>query len=226
MEIAEQHSSCGYGLTTAELRDQGFLVKQKIIERLCQNWHLFVLERVYRPRPNPIRKLLQVSGLRINLVAQIKEIRDLEVFYTNFTEIIYQRGQARTQIMPLVDHKSKLAVGQALGASADTQLALEARIDAKRALKKLGRPLAEVIVHHDQDGVYTGHCWLHEIVVRSKARISFSVNEAKENIHMESFTFKEVVTERLWCHNLVRKHSALGNKAAMEYLKEKWLLTR
>jgi len=63
----------------------------------------------------------------------------LEVLYTDFTEIIFRRGQAKAQFMPIIDHKSKVVVGHAVGPSDDTDLALEAWRKAKRTLKSLGQ---------------------------------------------------------------------------------------
>jgi len=43
---------------------------------------------------------LKKSGSKINLVAQLgDDIEDLKVFYTDFTEIIYQRGRAKAQLI-------------------------------------------------------------------------------------------------------------------------------
>ena len=58
----------------------------------------------------------------------LKEIDDLEVFYTDFTEIRYRRGLAKAQLMPIIDHRSKLAAGHALGESADKIFKREGQI--------------------------------------------------------------------------------------------------
>jgi len=146
--------------------------------------------------------------------------------------------------MPIVDHQSKLVVGHAVGPRDATDLALEAWRQAKQTLKRLGQRLEDVIIHHDQDGVYLGHRWVHEIIVNSKSRISYSEEGAKENVHMESFngrfkqenrdlfwdqddleSLKKVVAERIRYYNFVLKHSALGNKSPIKYLKEKGKIT-
>jgi len=184
--------------------------------------------------------LLKEAGSKINLVSHLKEIDDLEVFYTDFTEIIYRRGLVKAQLMAIIDHRSKLAAGHALGESANTDLALQVWRRAKATLKRLGRRIEDIIIHHDQDGVYTGHRWLNEVVVNSKARISYSEDGAKGNVHMESFigrlkeenrllfweqedleSLREVVNVRIRYYNHVRRHSALGNKSPIKYLKEK-----
>jgi len=80
------------------------------------------------------------------------------VLYTDFTELRYGGGKA--WLMALLDHATKLAVGWAIGASADTQLALRAWRRARRWLRRHGVPITGMIVHHDQDPVYTGYGWL------------------------------------------------------------------
>lgn len=242
MESAACHPEYGSRRTTAELQERGFAVNHKVVERLHRSWGLSVMRRVKAPKPNPLRELLRESMSQLNLVSQLKEIHDLEVLSPDFTEVIYQRGKARAQLMPIVDHQSKLVVGHALGPSANTELGLEAWGRAKQTLKKLSQSLERVIIHHDQDGVYTGHRWLYEIVVKSKSLIASSEDGAKKNVHIESFIgrFKEenrdllweqpdieslrkVVDERIRYYNFARKHSALGNKAPMKYLNEKGL---
>jgi transposase InsO family protein len=97
-----------------------------------------------------------------------------------------------------------------------------------------------IILHHDQDGVFIGHGWLYQIAVKYKVQVSYSENGAKENVHMESFIgrfktenrllfweqkdldpLEKVVNSRIRYYNFVRRHSALGNKSPIRYLKEK-----
>lgn len=83
-------------------------------------------------------------------------------------------------------------------------------------------------------------------MVKDNLRVSFSENGAKENVHIESFNgrFKEenrllfweqedleslrrVVDQRIRYYNQVRRHSALGNRSPVQYLREKGkILTR
>jgi len=244
MEIARLHPEYGYRRTTSEHVEQDFVVNHKVVQRLHRHWHLSVIKRVRPPKPNPIRKLLKEAGSKINLVMHLKEIDDLAVFYTDFTEIRYRRGLAKAQLMPIIDHSSKLVAGHALGESADTDLALQAWRRATATLKRLGRRIEDIIIHHDQDGVYTGHRWLNEVIIDSKARISYSEDGAKGNVHMESFNgrfkvenrlifweldditeLKKVADKRIRYHNFVRRHSTLGNKSPVKYLKEKGKLS-
>jgi len=213
MEIAKKHPEYGYRRTTSEIAERGFHINHKVVEKLHRHWNLSVMRRVKKPKLNPIVKLLKEAGSKVNLVSRLREIDDLEVFYTDFTEIVYSKGQAKAQLMPIIDHSSKLVAGHALGKSANTDLAIQAWKKMKTTLKKFGRRTEDIIIHHDQDGVYTGYRWLHEVMLNSKARLSYSEDGAKENVYMESFNGR--------FYNFVRKHSALGNKSPMKYLKEK-----
>ncbi|MFW6130664.1 MAG: integrase core domain-containing protein [Atribacterota bacterium] len=79
---------------------------------------------------------------------------------------------------------------------------------------------------------------------QSKARISYSEHGAKGNVHIESFNgrfkvenrsifweqeeieeLKKVVYERIRYYNFIRRHSVLGNKSPIIYLKEKGKLS-
>ena len=187
LEIARRHPEYGYRRTNAELRDRGIQVNRKVVARLHASWDLAVIKRIRKPKTSSMAKLLKETGPRVNLVANLSSIDDFEVLYTDFTEILYRRGRAKAQLMPIIDHSSKLVVGHALGDADNTELALEAWRSAKKTLKRYGLKTEGLIIHQDQDGVYLGHGWLYELAVRDKVRVSYSENGAKGNVHMESF---------------------------------------
>jgi putative transposase len=142
-------------------------------------------------------KLLRETGSKINLVAGLSEVDDFEVLYTDFTEILYRRGRAKAHLMPILDHTSKLVLGQALGEADNTELALEAWRRAKATLRRYGRETEGLIGHQDQDSVYLGHGWLFGLVVLDKVRVSYSENGAKGNPNMESFNSRFKAENRL-----------------------------
>jgi putative transposase len=245
LEIARQHPEYGYRRTTSELGERGYRHNRKVIQRLHQCWDLSIGRRIKKPGVNPVQAIVRAAGPQVNLVAGREDIGPLEVLYTDFTEIRYQRGMARTWLMPIVDHTSKLVVGHAVGERADTELAVTAWAACTEMLKDFGIALHDITIHHDQDGVYLGYGWLNQVVVKSRARVSYSLNGAKGNVHMESFNgrFKEenrlifwehesfrslqhVVDERIRYYNDERRHSTLGNKSPMSYLKEEGFLVR
>ncbi len=243
--IARAHPEYGIHRTTAELKDRGIRINHKVIEKLHQGWNLSILRSIRKPKPSPIRTIIREAGPYANLVAALDAIDDFEVLYTDFTEIIYQRGKSKAELMPIIDHRSKLAVGHALGESADTELALKAWRKAASVLRGYGRKPKDIVIHHDQDSVYTSHRWLYEVVIKHKGRVSYSENGAKGNVHMESFngrfksenrllfweqkdlsSLEKVVNNRIRYYNQIRRHSALGNKSPMQYLKEKGKIPR
>ena len=240
LEIAKDHPEYGYRRTSVELNEMGYPINRKVVSRLHNYWGLSLMRTTKRPKKSVIRALLQETGAFINLVAQLEEIDDFEVLYTDFTQIRYQRGYGKAQWISIIDHKSKLIFGHALGESSNTDLALKAWRMVRSSFRKLDQNIEGVIIHHDQDGVFTGHRWLHETAVRDKVRVSFSEDGAKGNVHMESFIgrFKdenrsifweqedlyslwEVVKSRVRYYNRQRRHSALEYKSPIKYLREK-----
>ncbi|MHA1380984.1 MAG: integrase core domain-containing protein, partial [Candidatus Helarchaeota archaeon] len=61
-------------------------------------------------------------------------------------------------------------------------MALRAWRQAKQTLKRLSQKVKDTIIHHDQDGVYIGHKWLYQVVVKDEARGSYSEHGARGNV--------------------------------------------
>ena len=76
-------------MVKAELWELGYKVNHKVVERLHRSFYLTVMRKTRKPRVNPIQKLLKQVGARINLVSQLKEIKEFEVIYTDFTGIVF-----------------------------------------------------------------------------------------------------------------------------------------
>ena len=239
MEIARQHPCYGYRKVVDELRSRGWETNHKVVRKLHKAWDLTILRSVKHPKQSAIRQALRSMGNRINLVSGLPCIDIFDVLYTDFTELRFDRGRAKAQLMPIVDHAGKLVVGWALGDSANSELALEAYARAKRRLLQFGMDLTSVIIHHDQDPVYTGNAWIRALRIEDGVRISYSLDGAKQNTFMESFNahFKEenssifweqksivslrnVVQSRIEYYNDIRRHASLGNLAPMQYLKK------
>lgn len=242
MEIAKDHSGYGYRRIKPELQERyGCRVNHKVIQRLLKTWELVMARNTKRPKPSGIKRAIRSAGLDINLLRKILETREpgiLEVLVTDFSELVYAQGTKKMQFMPIVDYRTKTALGWALGKSANTEMALAAWVMAKGAVKSLGNPIKGIIVHHDQDPVYTGYRWGGRLLIEDEARLSFTENGAKDNTAMESFfgRFKEenrslfldaqtptelksIVKERIRYYNTQRRHSSLGNIPPIAYFK-------
>lgn len=245
---AVRENSCyGKRRLVDELRETyGHRVNHKLMAKLSQCWGLSLIRAIKKPKSSGIAKAIKKAGSKANLVYPILEketaglriINPFEICYTDFSEIIYDQGFKKAQFMPILDYKSKLVPGLALGPKDDTQLALTSWAVAKIKIEKLGFPIKGLILHSDQDPVYTGYSWQHQLLIKDKVRLSFSQAGARENPCMESFfgkfkqenkslfldcqTFKElkaVVGERVLYYNTERRHSSLGNKNPMQFVK-------
>ena len=237
-EIAREHTAYGYRRTTSELQDTfGQPVNHKVVQRLHRLWGLPLLRTTHRPQPSGIRQVIVAAGTRVNLVAQLNEITPLMVLYTDFTELRYADGNQKAMLMPIIDHGSKVILGWALGESANRTLALKAWDVARQKLEQLGVDPAHIIMHHDQDAVYTSYAWTGRLLLEDHLHISYTLDGAKDNPEMEAFNsrfknenrsllldaptlevLKQVVKERLNYYNEVRRHSSLGNVAPLVYL--------
>jgi len=240
LDIAHDHPFYGYRQVARELRETyGQTVNAKVVRKLQKAWELPLIRAVHPPKPSAIRRVIQQIGDWANLVATLEAIRPLQVLYTDFTELLFDRQRQKAHLMPLVDHASKYVVGWSVAMAKNTSLALAAWSRARRNLEHFGIDLATVIVHHDQDTVYTAHEWLRHVRLLDKARISYALNGARDNTEMESFNshFKAENSSRLWdqtdlagvirvvqsgllYYNDIRRHASLGNVSPAEFLRK------
>lgn len=239
MQIARRHPYYGYRKVTEELRQKGHLVNHKVVQKLQKAWELPLIRAVRHPRRGPIREALQSMGERINLLPLLKDIGPLELLFTDFTELPYDRESKKAHLIALIDSVSKLAVGWAVGRTANTELALNAWERARHRLQRYGIDLRKVVVHQDQDGVFTGNEWLRTLRIEYGVRVSYSLDGARGNTAMESFNghFKEENAARLWdqkdlagvvrvvesgmqYYNDIRRHASLGNISPFDFLKK------
>jgi putative transposase len=237
-EIARDHPEYGVPRIMPELRDEHHIgVNHKVVERLLGMWDLSILRSTHRPRPSCVRKVIIEAGERANLVAQMTEIGPFQVVYTDFTEILYAGGRRKAVLMPIIGHASKVAFGWAVGQSRGTPLALRAWERAKETFRQMGISYTGLIMHHDQDSVYTGYEWTSQLLLKDKSRLSYALGGAKDNPEMESFNghFKgeghslfleaqsldelvAVVDDRMRYYNTVRRHSAIGYVSPLTYI--------
>ena len=236
-QVARTHPDYGYRRTTAELLEgAGVVVNTKVVRRLHQLWELPLLRRTRVPRPSAVRAAITHAGAHANLVARFDAIAALAVLYTDFTELRYARGKA--WLITLLDHVSKVVAGWALGAHADSPLALAAWRHARTWLRRHGAPVAGIIVHHDRDPVFTGYAWTGQLLLRDQVRLSYALRGCRDNPEMESFhsrfksenrsllldaltlaDLERVVAQRLTYYNGRRRHSSLQNQPPLHYLR-------
>ena len=236
--IAREHSAYGYRRVTVELREAcGHVVNHKVVQRLHQLYELRLLRSTRAPKPSGIRQVILAAGGRVNLVAQLEQIGLFEIAYTDFTELLFADGTQKAYLIPIIGHVCKMAYGWAVGKSANTALALEAWERAEETFQELDIPYAEMIIHHDQDAVFTSYDWTGQLLLKDSVQVSYALGGAKDNPEMESFNgrFKEenhslfldaqsltelrvVVDERMEYYNTERRHSSIDYLSPLTYI--------
>jgi len=200
-----------------------------------------VANRPSKPKVGSVRKVIDEAGDEINLVAKLEEKREIkigEIGITDFTEIVYDNGTRKAQLMTVLDYHSRAALGWEVSPKKDTELALVVWSKTKVRLRKLKFSVKKFIVHSDQDPVFTGQAWARQLLIEDRAQISYSTNGCHGNTRMESWhsrfkgenkslfadckTLEEVrekIKQQVRYYNYRRRHSALKNKAPMRYIK-------
>ena len=241
-EIACEHPEYGIPRITKELQDvYQIVINHKVVQRLLRLWRLSLIRNIRMPKPSGIQKVIKTAGKRANLVAGLEKISLFEVVYTDFTELVYADGTEKAHLMVIIGHTCKMVFGWAVGESANTKLALKAWSRAKQSFKKYGIACEGLIMHHDQDSVYTGYRWVKKLLVKDKAQLSYALNGAKDNPEIESFNgrFKtenrslildaqnlnelnNTVEERIEYYNQERRHSSIDYLSPATYLQKRF----
>lgn len=239
-EIAREHPEYGVPRTVVELREAyGQQVNHKVVRRLHRLWDLAILRATKAPKVSGVRQVIILAGDRANLVAQLEEIKPFSVAYTDFTELVYANGQRKAYFMPILGHSCKVVYGWTLSKSANRQAALAAWEQAKTMMMTEGIDWQGMIIHHDQDPVYTSYAWTYQLLRQDKARLSYALSGAKDNPAMESFfsrfkteghsrflaaddfeQLQQIVTERVAYYNQSRRHSSLGQQIPLVMLRQ------
>lgn len=238
VKIIGENPAYGYRRIQPDLEEAiDEVVNHKRLRRLLNEWDLALLRAVSRPKRSGIVRVLKEAKGHLNLAAGL-DPDPLELLSTDFTEIPYAAGRKKAHLMAMLDVDSCWVPGWAVGPSADRALALRCWNVVGRAYSDLGRDLAGVIVHQDQDPVFTSHAWLQALILDAGARVSYSERGAKDNPWIESFwsRFKgenaslfteardlkdlaELIDTQMRYYNRRRRHSRLGNQPPQAYLK-------
>lgn len=212
-----------------------------------QAQELVTLRSAYRPPESPIRQILLKLKDRMNLYAPLLAreaagtavIGIFQVLTTDFTEIIYDKGKRKMQLMPVIDHTSKYCAGHALGKTPTSEVAVRALTNAANGVEKLGYTLDGALIHHDQGPAYISFDWLVQTLVGYTMKLSYALRGAKDNPAQESFNgrFKKenrdlfwecrsetevtaLVAERIKYYNEQRRHSSIGYLSPLDYIKK------
>jgi putative transposase len=237
-KVARKHPEYGYRRATSELAEvHEEVVDRKVVQRLHRLWDLPVIRGVKAPKPSPIRLAIAAAGDRANLVRDLQVIEIFEVFYTDFTEIVFSRGKAF--LIVIIDHASKLVTGWSLSSVKTTGSALQAWDRTTRTLKRFGLTMQGRIIHQDQDSIFTSYDWIKQVLQKDGARVSYSLRGPSDNPEMEAFNgrfkvenrslllgtrsieeLRDIVRQRLRYYNRERRHSSIANMAPLTLVKK------
>ena len=231
LQIAKDHPEYGYRRVGPELTARVVKkVNHKLVQKLMKDQELVTLRAVNRPPEGPIRPILLKLGNKMNLYRPLLDketegkviIGIFTMFTTDFTEILYDQGRKKVQLMPLIDHQSKYCPGFALGSTATSEAAAKALTNAGEGVRHLGYQLEGAIVHHDQGSAYISYEWLCQVLICHNMRLSYALRGAKDNPAMESFNgrFKKENRDLFWeCQTLEELAVVVGER--IKYYNEK-----
>ncbi len=187
-EIIKDHPGYGYPRIKVTLEEEyGRLVSYKGLDRLLNLWELRLARRTRKAKRSPLRQAINKAEGELDLVEGREKIGSFEVAHTDFTEIPYDGGERKAQMIPIIGHRSKMIFGWAVGKHSYMDLAARAWERAKETFRVQGISWEGMVLHQDQDSVFTGNRWVDKVLIEDGVRLSYSQNGARGNTLMESF---------------------------------------
>jgi putative transposase len=237
IDIIAEHPNYGWRRILPDLREAaGEPVNHKRLKHLLREYDLGLARQVQENKPSPLREIVREAGGSVDLVNG-RSWNALQVLSTDFTELSYANGYKKAYLMAMVDIESRVVFGWALGKSPNRELALTCWDKTTARLDAIGENPEGMIVHHDQDTVYTSYQWLDRLLLQNRAKVSCSTRGAKDNPWIESLwsrlkcevgsqlqeaenikKLNNVLEERMEYYNTVRRHSSTLNIPPARYL--------
>lgn len=236
--IIADHPAYGYRRIRPELEARTRkMVNHKRPRRLLNEWDLSLTREVSRPEPSGVWQTLDRASGGLNLVADW-EPKPMEMLSTDVTKIHYANGARKAYLIAAVDPVSSWVAGWAVGPSPNRELALTAWQRVQESLRAVDRSLARVVVHQDQDAVFTSYDWFEALLVDVDVVVSYPENGAKGNPWVESFwarfkaknasligtagtlaELREVIGAQMRYYNRQRRHSGIDYRSPVEFLR-------
>jgi transposase InsO family protein len=198
-------------------------------------WGLKRIRKVKYPKPSPLAKHIKDLGAEANLIAKLTEVKLFQAILTDFTEIKCSFGTIIYLIL-FSDMLSKRIIGWNVSFHKDTENALKGYFMAKRYLKRMKANLNSVIIHQDQDTVFTGYEYAGTLL-NDGISLSFTEKGFKDNPFMESCIghfkdeykhliqeaknideAKDIIRKCIKDWNKERIHSALKGRSPDEFI--------
>ena len=173
--ILREHPDYGYRRIVVELAARlGEPVNHKRVKRILRDNHWSLVRQLPRYRPSGVQRILQKRPSELDLVRG-RPFGVLQAVSTDFTELPYAAGSRKAWLIVIHDLVSRWVVAWAVGRRRNRELALECWNQARGRLKRWRGDLTGLIVHQDQDSVFTSYRWLRTATVGGRrATIVFS----------------------------------------------------
>jgi putative transposase len=227
----------GYRRLKPELEARtGKRINHKRLRRLLNEANLGLTRHLPKHRPSEVQRILKDSVGQLDLVNG-RSWDVLEVLSTDFTELRYAGGTRKAWFMAMVDIVGKWAPGWAVGPRRNRDLAHKCWQRTVQSLEAFNAEMKHMIVHQDQDAVYTSYDWLRTLLIDAQAKVSYSEAGAKDNPWVESLwgrlkteigsliteaeTLEElrlVMDSHMNYYNSQRRHSSINYQAPLSYL--------
>ena len=236
-KLIKDNSGYGYRRITLGLyKDHGVVINHKVVIKLLKHWNLQKIRKVRKPKPSPLQRYIKELGARVNLFEKTTNPGLFKVLFTDFTEIKCSFG--KIYFIPFIDLKSRRICGWNIGFSDNTDNALSAYVKTRRYLKRMNVDMGNIIIHQDQDRVFTGYRYAGELL-NDDVRLSFTEKGFKDNPYIESFfsrfkeeyidlittakdlkEVKDIIKKCVLKWNKSRIHSALQGRSPDEFIRE------
>ena len=229
------HPDYGYRRIKEDLADRtGIVINHKRLRKILSTYELSLPRHLPKRGKNPVLKLIQEVGQDANLVKK-RVVDPFCVFCTDFTELLYCQWDKKAWLMAFLDIHTRWIAGFGVAQHRNRDLALFCLDQLQNNLACLDRRLKDILIHHDRDSVYTSYDWLHRVLIKERAGISFAMNGAKDNPWIESFwgrfktenktlimqaeslaELQDVTQKQMTYYNQARRHSALSYRTPQQ----------
>lgn len=221
VKIVTNNPSYGYRRIQLELKNKdGIIINHKPLKKLLKLWGLTSLRRIKGRKKSGIEKILEFLGERANLVKRLKKEVDLfELFFTDFTRLVYQQGQKTLWFCPYLEAKTKGITGYGLRESPDSQTALEGYQETKRFLGRHQGKMTKTMIHQDQGSPFKSYEYVGTLVKDGVALSYSRKGKFEDNPEMESFfgRFKDEWKKVIFEAQTRKEIEAIVKKAVKYY---------
>jgi len=225
IKIITLNPSYGYRRIQLELKNNyGIVINHKPLKKLLKLWGLAGLRRIKGKKKSGIEKILEFLGEKANLLKRLnKQPEIFELFFTDFTRLVYQQGEKVLWFCPFLEAKTKMIAGWGLGKSPNTQTALEGFWKTKKIVEKNKGKIAKAIIHQDQGSPFKSYEYVANLI-KQGVTLSYSrKGKFEDNSQMESFfgRFKDEWRKVIFEAKTEKEVKAIVKKAIKYYNKQR-----